>query len=115
LARNAATPHAFKDAQRELNQLEVYQANARALDTYTRRPLQGRLCALDIIESEERMLHAPSPPIDWGKFWAGTVVQHPVPGRDSGAMLAGGNAKFVAEVLTKQLRAAFDAASGRAP
>jgi hypothetical protein len=30
-------------------------------------------------------------------------------------MLAGGNAKFVAEVLTKQLRAAFDAASGRAP
>jgi len=45
---------AFKGVQREINQLEVYRANLLALDRYRRKPLSGRLRAVEIFETIRR-------------------------------------------------------------
>jgi amino acid adenylation domain-containing protein len=103
--------------KRELNQIEVYQANLRALNRYHRRPLRGCLKALNIFETtrpDNENAHGelhpsveaaqfPPEPIDWNAVWSGPTQRHFVPGKDSGDMLTGKNVRIVAALLAQQL------------
>jgi aspartate racemase len=99
--------NALKGAERELNQIEVYRANLLALDRYRRKPLEGRLRTLDILETRRRRKSRAEEKLDWNVLWKGNTLRHLVPGKDSGDMLSGENARAVAGVLTERLRAAF--------
>ena len=84
--------NAFKGAQRELNQIEVYRANLLALDRYRRQPLNGRLRAFEIFETRRPGRVKVRDGIDWQALWKGPIKQHEMPGKDSGDMLSGENA-----------------------
>jgi thioesterase domain-containing protein len=107
LGGSVAKANAFKGAERELNQLEVYRANVLALDRYHRKPLVGRLRRVEIFETGPA---GPDAAIDWQDYWTGEIVRHTMPGKDSGDMLSGDNAPIVAGVLAERLRQAFSAA-----
>ena len=94
---------AFKGAQRELNQIEVYRANLLALDRYRRQPLNGRLRAFEIFETRRPGRVKVRDGIDWQAFWDGPIQQHQVPGKDSGDMLSGENAHVLGALLAQQL------------
>ena len=70
---------ASQGAQRELNQLEVYRANLRALDSYVRRPLDGKLTAFEILETTEGQGVAQASAIDWAAYWQGSLQWHLLP------------------------------------
>ena len=82
-------------ARRELNQLEVYHANLAALDHYRRLPLNGALTAVEIFHTARLGRRKERDPVNWNTFWSGTIVQHGVPGKNSGDMLAGVTQKFL--------------------
>jgi hypothetical protein len=90
----------FKSVALELHQLEVYRANALALRHYPYESLNGRLSAFEIFETAN-----PRNARDWP--WDGSAVRHHLPGRDSGDMLNGKNARVVATLLAARLREAF--------
>jgi thioesterase domain-containing protein len=100
-------PNRLRSTQRELNQIEVYRANLAALDHYQRRPLVGKLRALEIFHTARRGSRKEGDPFNWDTFWSGSTVQHRVPGKDSGDMLIGSNVKILAPLLAKRLSAAF--------
>jgi len=92
----------FRSVRREIHQLEVIRANLRALDGFRRKPLNGRLRAVDIFEtSHPRNSTAWS--FDWKTLWDGYPVRHHLPGTDSGDMLSGSNVKILATLLAKRL------------
>lgn len=97
----------FNGVQRELNQIEVYRANLRALDHYQRGLLKGRLRALEIFEPLHEATSVQEP-LDWTVFWNGLTKLHQVPGKDSGDMLSSRNVRSIAALLSARLRAAFD-------
>jgi amino acid adenylation domain-containing protein len=96
----------LKGARRELNQIEVYQANLLALDRYHRKPMTGRLRALEIFETESTESQ-PQERFDWSSFWHGQPKIHYVAGKDSGDMLSEKNVPVLAALLEKRLRAVF--------
>ena len=65
--------NAFKGAQRELNQIEVYRANLKALDGYHREPLNGCLRAFEIFETRRPSRVNAQDCIDWQEFWKGPI------------------------------------------
>ena len=95
---------AFTRVQRELHQLEVFKANKEASKRYHRKPLNGRLRALEIFETARNTTRWS---FDWKSLWGGHPIRHHVPGKDSGDMLSGENAGAVAGLLAERLRAAF--------
>ena len=99
---------AFRNIARELNQREVYQANLLALDRYRRKPLSGRLRALEIFETARSGAGREREAFDWTTVWQGKTVRHRVSGKDSGDMLSGANARVLAVVVAERLRAARD-------
>ena len=102
----------FGSVRREIYQLQVIRANVRALVRYYRNPLNGRLRTIEIFEtSHPRNTTAWS--FDWKTLWDGHPVRHRVPGKDSGDMLSGENARVLAALLAKRLRAAFGEKSGQ--
>src|SRR5262249_5863473 len=101
--------NAFKGAQRELNQIEVYRANLLALDVYRREPLDGRLRAFEVFETTRPGRVKARDGIDWGALWKGTIKHHEMPGKDSGDMLSAENARVLSGALAQQLRLAFQA------
>jgi len=104
LSRLFKDKYAAKGAQRELHQIEVYQANLRALDRYVRKPLVGPLGSLEIFEPErECRINSNDRPVNWSDLWKGTTITHRVAGRDSGDMLSGDNARLLAPLLAKRL------------
>ncbi|MFN0301309.1 MAG: amino acid adenylation domain-containing protein [Burkholderiales bacterium] len=105
--------NALKGVQRELNQREVYRANVRALDRYDRRPLRGKLGTLEILETARSGETTQIRKIEWQSHWNGTIVRHPMPGKDSGDMITGANARIVAKFLSECMRRAFDETSVR--
>ena len=107
LGASIADRNRLKGAQRELNQIEVYQANLRALDGYRRKPLNGRLRALEIFETTSVETSAQEP-FDWSGFWEGTPKVHYVPGKDSGDMLSEKNVPLLAAGLAERLQAALN-------
>jgi amino acid adenylation domain-containing protein len=100
--------HALKGAERELNQIEVYQANLLALDRYRREALRGPLRALEIFETTRPGKLGVREKLDWGALWQGDAKRHRLPGKDSGDMLTGKNAPVIAALLGQRLRAAFE-------
>lgn len=96
----------FKGVQRELHQLEVYQANRRALRHYHRKPLQGKLRTFEIFESSHPRNFGMQR-FNWETLWEGLASRHHVPGKDSGDMVSGENARVLATLLSQRLRAAF--------
>jgi hypothetical protein len=96
-------PNRLRSTQRELNQIEVYRANLAALDHYQRRPLVGKLRALEIFHTAGRGSRKEGDPFNWDTVWSGSTVQHLVPGKDSGDMLIGNNVKILATLLAKRL------------
>jgi thioesterase domain-containing protein len=103
-----ANDNSLKGAGRELNQIEVYQANLLALDHYRREPLRGPLRALEIFETTRPGKFGVREKLDWGALWQGDAKRHRLPGKDSGDMLTGKNAQAVAVLLAERLRAAFE-------
>ena len=101
--------NAFKGAQRELNQIEVYRANLLALDVYRREPLNGRLRALEIFETTRPGRVNVRDRIDWRALWNGPIKNHKVPGKNSGDMLSGENARVLGALLAQRLRLALHA------
>ena len=97
----------FKGAQRELNQIEVYRANLLALDVYRREPLDGRLRALEIFETTRPGRVNVRDRIDWRALWNGPIKNHKVPGKNSGDMLSGENARVLGALLAQRLRLAL--------
>ncbi len=93
-------------AQRELNQIEVYQANLLALDSYHRKPINGGLRALEIFETGSAEKGAQER-FDWSAFWNGHPKIHYVTGKDSGDMLSQKNVTTLAALLEERLRTAF--------
>ena len=96
--------NAFKGAQREVNQIEVYRANLLALDRYRREPLNGPLRAFEIFETRRPGRVKVRDGIDWQALWKGPIKHHEMPGKDSGDMLSGENARVLAVSLAHQLR-----------
>jgi len=108
LARLLTDDYASKGAQRELHQIEVYGANLRALDRYRRKSLSGPLGSLEIFETERaRETSSFDRRIDWSDWWKGPTMKHRVPGKDSGDMLRGDNARLLAARLAERLRMTF--------
>ncbi|HTF93414.1 MAG TPA: thioesterase domain-containing protein [Verrucomicrobiae bacterium] len=98
-------------ARRELNQIEVYHANLAALDHYRRLPLDGALTAVEIFRTARLGRRKERDPVNWNTFWSGTIVQHRVPGKNSGDMLSGSNVKILATLLAKRLSESLGATS----
>jgi thioesterase domain-containing protein len=96
--------NALKGAERELNQIEVYRANMRALDGYYRKALEGRLRTFEIFETARPGKPGVQKRFDWSPFWKGPVRRHQVAGKDSGDMLTGKNARALAALLAERLR-----------
>jgi thioesterase domain-containing protein/acyl carrier protein len=99
--------NAFKDTRREIRQIQVIQANIRALDRYQRKPLIGCLGAMEIFESSHAR-NSVGDSLDWKTLWDGQVIVHLVPGKDSGDMLHGKNARILARLLGDRVRAAME-------
>ena len=103
---------AFRGVQREIHQLEVYRANVCALDRYHLKPLTGRLRTVEIFETEHRRIQGKNDPSDWSVLSMGRTVRHLMPGKDSGDMVSGKNARVLGPLLAERLRAAFIQQSG---
>jgi amino acid adenylation domain-containing protein len=93
--------------KREIFQLEVYRANLRALTHYKKPALTGRLRTLEIIETKIRYKRTSTEISKWSDLWQGSISLHAVPGKDSGDMLRRENARALAMLLKRRLRAAF--------
>jgi thioesterase domain-containing protein len=106
LGRLLGKDDAFKGVQREINQLDVYRANLLALDRYRRKPLSGRLRAVEIFETIRRGSRREGEPSEWGALWEDKVIHHRVLGIDSGDMLIGANARVLAALVAERLRVA---------
>jgi thioesterase domain-containing protein/acyl carrier protein len=104
LALKIGDSKAFRGVRRELHQRQVFTANKKASKRYHRKPLTPGLRALEIFETTR---NAGSGGFDWKSLWAGHPIRHHVPGKDSGDMVSGGNARVLAALLAQRLRAAF--------
>jgi hypothetical protein len=93
----------FRGDRREFDQRRVNDANVTALLRYKHAPL-SRIVDIEIFTSGRRIT-APSEygRIDWNRITRGTARYHRVPGKDSGDMLQGANARALAVVLSSRL------------
>jgi aspartate racemase len=96
-------PNRLKAARRELIQLEVYRANLAALDRYQRKPLSGRLGAVEVFHTARLSRRTGKDPLNWDILWKGSTARHLLPGKDSGDLLTGGNVKILAALLAQRL------------
>jgi thioesterase domain-containing protein len=98
----------LKGVQRELNQIAVYNANLQALDHYQKAPIAGNLRKLEIFETGRGVRSRAAKNSSWATLWPGPISFHTVPGKDSGDMISGNNARDLARLLSRRLRAAFN-------
>jgi hypothetical protein len=76
-------------------------------------PLHGPLGALEIFETARFKNRGYQEKLEWSVFWpGGNVVRHVMPGKDSGDMVSGQNARVLARLLAERLREAFGRSSG---
>ena len=92
---------------REFNQRRVYDGNLAALLMYEWKSLRDGSVAFEIFGTA-RMFDKTSATerVNWDAVSGGSVAYHRVPGKDSGDMLQGTNAKPLAGVLSARLRSA---------
>ena len=108
ISSNIKNRHAIRGVQREVHQRAVLEASKLAGRRYYRRPLKGRLRALEIFESAHPRNNSKEWTVDWKPFWNGDAIRHRVPGKDSGDMISGENTRVLASLLSARLRAAYE-------
>jgi thioesterase domain-containing protein len=87
---------------RELHQLEVANANRRALRRYHRRPLVGELKTFEVFESNHPR-NSRSHELALQMMWNGKVNFYHCPARDSGDMIAKENAVELARMIADHI------------
>ncbi len=103
LARTLTDSKGRRALHRERHQLAVFNASRRAGRNHQPKKLKGRLRALEIFVSEHpRKIKLEN--FDWATLWDGRAELHQVPGKDSGDMLSGENAKVLGALLRERLR-----------
>jgi amino acid adenylation domain-containing protein len=102
LGRTLITKKARRALQREIHQTAVFNASKVAGQRYQPKSLKGPLRALEIFVSEHPRKNELKD-FDWRKVWDGKPLLHQVPGRDSGDMLSGENAKVLGALLRERL------------
>jgi thioesterase domain-containing protein len=97
----------FRGDRREFFQQRVTDTNLQAMLRHRHKPLQGRVAAFDILASEHRFdAMSANTRTAWNALSGSSVMYHRLPGRDSGDMLRGDNARATAALLAARLRAA---------
>jgi hypothetical protein len=93
----------FRGDRREFDQRRVNDANLTALLRYKHAPLPG-IVAIEIFTSGRRVTDPfDHGRVDWHRITRGAARYHRVPGKDSGDMLQGANARALAVVLSSRL------------
>jgi hypothetical protein len=85
-----------------MHQLAVFNASKIAGQKYQPKSLKGPLRALEIFVSEHPRKNELKN-FDWRTLWDGRIKFHQVPGKDSGDMLSGENAKVLGALLRERL------------
>lgn len=99
---------AIRAVRREIHQLAVFNASKLAGRRYHPKRLVGQLMALEIfLSAHPRRANIES--FDWSTLWEGKTVLHHVPGKDSGDMLSGENARVLGTLLRNRLQMAYRA------
>jgi thioesterase domain-containing protein len=107
LGRKIGDRKVFRGVRREMHQLAVLKANRAAGDRYRPRRLTGRLRALEVfVSGHQRKTSIEA--LNWQALWEGKSELHHMPGRDSGDMLSGENARVLGALLRERLRAAMN-------
>jgi amino acid adenylation domain-containing protein len=107
LGRTLTNNKARRAVQREMHQLAVFNASRVAGRRYRLKRLDGPIRTLEIFVSEHpRKIELER--FDWTKLWEGNAVLHHVPGKDSGDMLSGENARVLGALLREQLKKSMD-------
>jgi pimeloyl-ACP methyl ester carboxylesterase len=104
---NFGDSKAMRAVQREIHQLEVFKASKRAGERYYPKPIHGRLRAVEIFDTARSRNNPTRKTIDWNALWNGQIRRHLMPGKDSGDMVSGENARVLAVLLAERMRAAF--------
>lgn len=94
----------FNAVRREIHQREVFKANKKASKRYRRKPLSQGPRALEIFETTRNI---GKKGFDWKSLCGDNPIRHHVPGKDSGDMVSGENARAFAELLARRMKAAF--------
>jgi thioesterase domain-containing protein len=97
----------FRGDRREFFQQRVTDTNLRAMRRHRHKPLQGRVAAFHILASEHRFDQmSANTRVAWNTLSGTSVTYHRLPGKDSGDMLRGENARTTAALLAVRLREA---------
>jgi pimeloyl-ACP methyl ester carboxylesterase len=104
---NFGDSKAMRAVRREIHQLEVFKASKRAGERYYPKPIHGRLRAVEIFDTARSRNNPTRKYIDWNALWKGQITRHLMPGKDSGDMVSGENARVLARLLAERMRAAF--------
>src|SRR5262249_9213240 len=92
LGRMLTNKKARRSVKREMHQLAVFNASKIAGRNYQAKMLRGRLKSLEIFASKHPR-KAEIENFNWASLWHGRAELHQSPGKDSGDMLSGENAK----------------------
>lgn len=94
----------FRGDRREFLQRRVTDTNLRAMHRHRHRPLEGRVVVVEIFASEPRFDGmSANARLAWNALSGTSVIYHRMPGKDSGDMLQGDNAKVLAALLSARL------------
>jgi thioesterase domain-containing protein len=105
----------FRGDRREFFQHRVANTNLRAIRRHKHQPLDGGTMLFEIFVSEPRFDRMPvSTRVAWNALSGTPVTFHRMPGKDSGDMLQGDNAKALAAVLSLRLQHAWRALDTKA-
>jgi thioesterase domain-containing protein len=97
----------FRGERRHFRQRRVHSANLRALRRYMRKPLTSRPEIIEIFRSAARFDRAlENSRVDWASLAGTPITYHKVPGKNSGDMAQGENAKVLAALLSSRLKLA---------
>jgi thioesterase domain-containing protein len=97
----------FRGDYRQFHQRRVYANNLRALRRYKPAPLNGGPEAIEVFRTGRRFDRAPADSqVDWTDPAGKPITYHKVPGKNSGDMLQGENAKVLARLLSARLECA---------
>jgi hypothetical protein len=94
----------FRGDERQFHQRRVKAANVRALRRYRHRPMDRSPGTIEIFRTSGRFDRLPSGAgVDWVSLVGKSITYHHVPGKDSGDMLRGENAKSLAALLSRRI------------
>jgi thioesterase domain-containing protein len=103
----------FRGDRREFFQRRVTESNFRAMRRHRFKPLQGRVPVFIFASGERFDGMSVDARMAWDALSGTSVTYDRVPGKDSGDMLNGDNARVTAALLAVRLRDAPQVASGR--